>query len=118
MTPQDTPTLIDNMRTWSSVAAGQFHTCAVTIENEVYCWGVGGFGATGLGTPGDSDTPALVGSGFDLIAVGWTTTCAALASDATLAMARCWGDGSDGKVGNGSIGVEPMPVIPTFDPAP
>lgn len=114
----ETPVPIDSTRPWTAVAAGQFHSCAVTQEREVYCWGVGARGATGLGVPGDANVPTLVAAGFDLVAVGWTHTCAASTDDASLEMVRCWGDGRDGTLGTGSTDNEPMPAVPTFEPVP
>lgn len=114
----ETPVMIDATRQWTGIAAGQYHSCAVTREREVYCWGVGTRGATGLGEPGDANVPTLVSAGFDRVAVGWTHTCAASAGDATLAMVRCWGEGSDGRLGTGRTVDERMPAVPTFEPAP
>ena len=114
----ETPVMIDATRPWTGVAAGQFHSCAVTQGREVHCWGVGARGATGLGVPGDANVPTLVSAGFDRVAVGWTHTCAASASDPTLASVRCWGEGRDGMLGTGRTTDEPMPAVPTFEPAP
>ncbi|MGE0791910.1 MAG: RCC1 domain-containing protein [Sandaracinaceae bacterium] len=116
MTPQETPILIDDTRTYTAVAAGQFHSCALTMAREVYCWGVGSRGATGLGTPGDADVPTLVTSGFDQIAVGWTHTCAAADGADPRGTVRCWGSGSQGELGTGRVDDERMPAIPTFEP--
>jgi alpha-tubulin suppressor-like RCC1 family protein len=113
------PKSIDASQAWVGVAAGQFHSCALTASGEVHCWGVGARGATGLEPPGDADVPTRVpGVTADAIAVGWTHTCAASIGGGTLMELRCWGDGTNGLLGDGGTEDQPMPVTPTLDPSP
>ncbi len=118
MTPERTPVLIDATNTWTMTACGQYHSCGVTNENQVFCWGANSTGALGLGMGNDTDVPELVIANADTVAVGWTTTCATLSSDATAAALLCWGDGGDGKVGHGASEIVYMPTAPTLEPAP
>ncbi len=113
-----TPVAIDTSNTWASVAAGQYHSCAVTSGRAIYCWGVGTRGQTGLGPSGDSSTPSMVTSGFDLVAAGWTHTCAASVVGGALGELRCWGEGTDGRLGTGRTDDENTPVLSTLEPAP
>lgn len=100
------------------VAASSFHTCALTVDGKVRCWGSNGLGA--LGYPngediGDDEHPSEAGA-VSLgrpavgIAAGGETTCALL-DDGTL---RCWGGGySYGKLGNGSADPVDSGAVPS-----
>src|SRR5690606_24409957 len=114
----ETPVPVDTSRTWASVAAGQYHGCGVTTDRAIYCWGIGPRGQTGLGPGGDSPTPSMVTSGLDLVAIGWTHTCAASVESGGLGELRCWGEGTDGRLGTGRTDDEDMPVLSTLEPAP
>ena len=60
-TDRVTPTPVVSTETWASVAAGSSHTCAVTVSNEVYCWGLADFGVLGQpGVPREVGEPRLV----------------------------------------------------------
>jgi alpha-tubulin suppressor-like RCC1 family protein len=83
------------------VAAGGFHTCGVTLGNEVYCWGNNGVGQLGLTTIGaDVLRPALVVGGlrFRQISGGSEHTCGVT----TDSLAYCWGRNTNGQLGNGT----------------
>ncbi len=115
----DTPLQIDATHSWSTVSAGQYHTCGLTGGGDLYCWGVGAQGATGLGLPGDSATPALVGSGYAVVAAGWTHTCAVTLSGAAFQSLQCWGDPMGGKLGNGDdTTIQHSPADAMLDPVP
>ena len=43
-----------------SVTAGYLHTCAITGQDEVQCWGRNNFGQLGNGSAADSNTPTAV----------------------------------------------------------
>jgi alpha-tubulin suppressor-like RCC1 family protein len=55
---QATPVAVAGGLRFRSIAAGGQHTCAVTEQGEVYCWGFGGFGQ--LGNGGVTDHPSSV----------------------------------------------------------
>ena len=99
------------------LAAGNNHTCALLDTGRVRCWGRGVEGKLGYGsmqTIGDDETPASagdvdVGGNVVQIVAGWLHTCALLETGAV----RCWGAGSDGKLGYGntvSIGDNETPA--------
>lgn len=100
------------------LAAGAGHTCALSTEGDVLCWGDGTEGILGFPTAtpiGDDEPPAagtLVELGGEAVAIaaGSQHTCA-LMSDDTL---HCWGLGDHGRLGYGntdSIGdIEPPNV--------
>lgn len=116
--PQETPLSIEDTRDWIAVAAGQFHSCAIAGNRDLYCWGVGSSnGATGL-TPPDADTPTRVGGGYDWVAVGWSHTCAISVASGAFMTLRCWGVGTMGMTGLGSTDTQTAPAVAMLVPAP
>jgi alpha-tubulin suppressor-like RCC1 family protein len=73
-----------------TVAAGRWHTCALSIAGRVSCWGWNGAGQLGDGSHLDSLLPKLVSNlgCATAISVGDTNSCALLV-DGTVS---CWGD--------------------------
>jgi alpha-tubulin suppressor-like RCC1 family protein len=85
--------------TYSSVSAGNTHTCAVVLSNAAYCWGNNDNGQLGISTAtAASDIPVLVTGGlsFSSINAGNLFSCSIdLTKDA-----YCWGNNSNGQLGN------------------
>jgi alpha-tubulin suppressor-like RCC1 family protein len=82
------------------IAAGESHTCAVTISGAAFCWGNNSSGQLGNGTEIVSGLPVPVSglsTGVSTIAAGSDFTCAVTVSSGAL----CWGDGANGRLGNG-----------------
>ncbi len=98
-------------RTATAISAGANHTCALLDNSTVKCWGNNDNGQLGLGdssTRGDGpgemgdNLPAVsLGTGRTATAIsaGFTHTCALL-DNATV---KCWGQGTDGRLGLGNI---------------
>ena len=109
-TASDTPVSVSNINTATQVSAGDFHTCALLADNTVQCWGLNDVGQLGDGGAGgrDSDTPVQVSNiaTATQISVGRDYSCAVLA-DGTV---QCWGEGSNGQLGNGATGDSNIPV--------
>lgn len=85
----------------AAISAGTSHTCALMSTGGVKCWGAGGSGRLGDGTVTRRLSPVdVVGLPGPVasISAGQSHTCAVMA-DGT---ARCWGDNSFGKAGDGS----------------
>jgi len=87
------------------IAAGDSHTCAISDDGNVWCWGDNGFGQLGnSGFPGlDSPVPVRT-SGFG---AGRTATQVVAGSNHTCVLANdgsvwCWGEGGWGQLGSGS----------------
>ena len=93
----------------ASVSAGNSHTCAVTTEGAVKCWGYNAKGQLGDGSTTQKATPIQVSglsSGVKSISAGSDHTCAVTSTDA----AQCWGANSNGQLGNETTVSSLVPV--------
>ena len=53
-----TPALVVGGLKFASISAGGAHTCGVTFDHVIYCWGANARGQLGDGTQNDSDGPS------------------------------------------------------------
>ena len=97
------------------ISAGDFHTCALTVEGTVKCWGEGTSGRLGDDTNTAKNHPAdvvaLTGSTAPLadivqVSSGGAHTCA-LTSGGSV---KCWGYGGRGNLGYGGTDDKNHPV--------
>ena len=112
--------LIPNQKPVISIVAGDYHTCAITDDNDLYCWGGNRWGQLGDGTcspdpsyghgtpwsgrtcTGDNrsipyNVPFAGGVGATSVSLDAKHTCATLTNRTT----ACWGDGLYGVLGQG-----------------
>lgn len=97
---------VDVGATVAALAMADVHSCALTDEGNVRCWGQSGFGQLGYGNGfaiGDNEAPSTAGDvslGGDAvaIAVGGVSSFALLA-DGTV---RSWGGNENGELGHGN----------------
>ena len=86
----------------SAVAAGGFHSCAITTAGATVCWGQNVYGQLGDGTTTDSPTPVAafgLSAGTAAVTGGTYHTCAIT----TAGEARCWGSNNTGQIGDGTL---------------
>lgn len=99
------------------VSTGIFHTCVLSLQGTVSCWGANFSSSLGDGTTTSSRTPVAVKpigggegrlTGVKRLHVGGTATCVELRSSEV----ACWGQNVNGKLGNGSEENSSVPVVP------
>lgn len=92
-----------------TLSAGGAHTCAVSAQGELLCWGSNEFGQLGNGNLLESPVPVsvegLIGSVVS-VSTGASHTCAVMEYGAVF----CWGLNSHGQLGDGSLELRPWPV--------
>ena len=96
----------------TGIAVGAAHGCALLEDGRVACWGSGAHGQLGDGKAGAGHlrtVPAVVAglAGVTAIRAGGDTTCAV-----TAGVARCWGDGAFGQLGDGMSGDGYFSAVP------
>jgi alpha-tubulin suppressor-like RCC1 family protein len=96
-----------------AVAAGGEHTCGITLQGSVYCWGSNEHGQLGTGARGGrAAVPTRTVGSFlaRAIAAGASHTCAIDVSDRLY----CWGANGSGQLG---IGTRTDADVPTAVPS-
>ena len=95
------PTRVAGGLVFASVLAGYQHSCGLTLAGAAYCWGSNFYGEVGDGGSNTNRlTPTPVSGSMTFLSVspGRNFSCGVTVSHA----AYCWGDNSDGELGNGT----------------
>lgn len=96
-----TPAQVTHDFSWTFLADGGSHTCAIDTQGSLWCWGYNLHGQLGVGDTDQHNSPTQVGSSTDWASVGAGNlhTCATRA-DASL---WCWGWNRFGQLGLGDL---------------
>lgn len=101
---------------WTDVAVGSVHSCGVTSDQKLYCWGRNHYRQLGqLDSVSEASQPQLVpgNTGWAQVSAGSEHTC----GTGTSGVVRCWGRNSHGQSGaaGGSAAHQraPVPLAPT-----
>jgi alpha-tubulin suppressor-like RCC1 family protein len=106
------PTLIEGLPKAAKVVTGYGHTCVLTEDRRVFCWGRNVDGECGVGDPAQIIPAPREVRGLDpmlSVSTSKLTTCAANAVDVL-----CWGENKWGQLGPGvttPIGLAPSKVM-------
>ncbi|MFZ9595951.1 MAG: RCC1 domain-containing protein, partial [Bdellovibrionia bacterium] len=104
------PVPVDLGTTYSTISAGQAHTCGITTTGLVKCWGDNGGPQLGDGTNISKNLPVLVASAgerFKSVSAGDLHTCGITQSGA----AKCWGSDSNGQLGTVVLAASATPSL-------
>ncbi|MFZ4656048.1 MAG: C13 family peptidase [Caldilineaceae bacterium] len=113
--PRLTPTLVQGLPSalLTAIRTGKDHTCALTTDGAVFCWGANWYGQLGDGTLNERHKPVMVtglSSDVTAIAVGATHSCALVNKPESASTVVCWGANSYGQLGNGTTVAHTQPV--------
>lgn len=105
------PVAVRGGRTFTRLAAGAAHTCALTADGSAYCWGSNSHGQLGDGSTTNRAEPVAVATAlkFTSIDAGAMHTCALTSAGA----AWCWGRNNRGQLGDGTSTGRVLPVAVT-----
>ncbi len=104
-----TPVAVKNLTDTQQLSGGQGHSCAVRKTGAVVCWGdneEGESGQANFAKDVDLPSPIPLPAKVKAVACGTDHSCALLENGAVY----CWGDGSDGQLGNGGKVDAEVPV--------
>ena len=94
-----------------SLDAGALHTCLGVNDGSLFCWGYNAYGQLGNGGNGNSNSPVGVPLSAEQflssVQVGLFHSCALFDSGGV----ACWGDNSNGQLGDGSQSGSTVPAI-------
>jgi alpha-tubulin suppressor-like RCC1 family protein len=98
-----TPVAVSGLTGVTTIAAGPNHFCALVAGGAIKCWGFNNTNQLGNGGTTDSPTPVSVtvsGAAPASQVVGaYYSTCSLVGTGV-----KCWGDNTDGELGDGSLG--------------
>jgi alpha-tubulin suppressor-like RCC1 family protein len=108
-----TPVRVATTERFRAISHGNasINSCAIALQGQVYCWGVGLHGLNGDGTEGGALTPVPLASAVPMqqVGMGQFAGCA-LADSGDI---YCWGRNLYGMLGHGGPGSSLVPVMVT-----
>src|SRR3989339_574008 len=97
------PTLTQDSSASRDLNLGFSHNCVIRkSDSRILCWGYGFLGQLGNGGTADKSVPTLTTdvSAYTILTTGAQHSCGVRTNDSRV---LCWGEGSDGQLGDGSI---------------
>lgn len=101
-TGRSAPTAVTGSLKFTSISAGRYFTCAVAVGGTAYCWGENGNGELGDGTNMSRTSPTAVTGGNVFSEVTARTDGSHACAITTAGVAYCWGQNTDGQLGDTS----------------
>jgi alpha-tubulin suppressor-like RCC1 family protein len=103
------PVRVSGRHVFTQIDAGFQHTCGVTTDHKIFCWGYGGIGQIGDGEKKIRFAPRQVAGtvSFDRVSGGGGQTCA----EASDNRAYCWGSNENGGIGDGTFTPRLVPTV-------
>jgi alpha-tubulin suppressor-like RCC1 family protein len=96
--------------TATSISSSGMHSCAVLTDGTIKCWGLNNWAQLGITVPNSTyrSTPVLVPdiSNATSVSTGGSHSCALLSDNSM----KCWGNNSEGQVGNDSYDPAAAPL--------
>jgi hypothetical protein len=112
ITDGPTPEAVPGSPSFASIVSGNLVRCGIGGDGTAFCWGMNENGVSlGTGSPASQPAPAPVAGGhrFARISAGDTRFACGTTVEGE---AFCWGEGSDGQLGNGAIGSGARAAVP------
>jgi alpha-tubulin suppressor-like RCC1 family protein len=104
------PTAVSGGLTFTAVVTEYNHSCGLTSGGQAYCWGLNSSSQLGDSTTTNRTTPVAVqqpgGLTFASLTTGSSDTCGLNGSG----QAYCWGNNSNGQLGNGTTTATRVPT--------
>ena len=95
------PQRVGTASDWQSVTTGGWHSCALDVAGQAFCWGHNTFGEVGDGTTRTRSAPVRVcgGATWLQLSAAWAQTCGITQTGRML----CWGFNRQGQLGDGTL---------------
>jgi alpha-tubulin suppressor-like RCC1 family protein len=108
----DVPVAVHTITDATTLISGFEGFCALLATGHVDCWGDNSFGELGRATPkaNYSDVPVAVTGITDAKAVAGDSASASNCAVLSTGHMKCWGQGGDGQLGNGTTTSSDVPV--------
>ncbi len=92
--------ITDTLKGIANLTAGERHTCALTLESNVKCWGGNSYGQIGDGTQTQRITPTVTSLLTNVVSLasGSDHNCAIISGGNV----KCWGRNDGGYIGDGT----------------